>query len=215
MILLRWILIYNILISEICLYLLFKPFQFYRQDLIVGNNNKQIVCEINSIHNNTAEILTYTIWISIPLMLFHVMYILYRLCIYGHRWYVSYRNENRNRQESISLELNQQISYGSNNNYQHIEIKKYKLRWGFCAILVLGLMLFFLSIGIYAMVVMIKVSYVRFDTWKTAWIASTIVLLILSIFDNPWLFYKCKLCWFWCFRKDRITSRRIMSPLNT
>eukprot|EP01083_Nonionella_stella_P003110 8851_1 len=209
MLIFRWILIYNVFVSEICLYLLFKPFQFYRKELFVGDKRKQIICEINSIRDVTAQILTFTIWISVLCMLAHVLYVLYRFVRYCKRYFVSYTHQNRNRQESVSLTSNQKITYGTHIGGTH------KLRWGFCAVIVTLLMMFFLGIGMYAMTHMIIVSYQGLDTWHVAWIVCTTLLLLLSICDNPWVFDKIR--GLQCCGAQTAQSRRTMlthSPLN-
>ena len=54
---LKIVYLYNIIVSEILLYLLYKPLQYYAKTLTVGNNNKHIVCEISSMNRHLEDVL--------------------------------------------------------------------------------------------------------------------------------------------------------------
>ena len=60
-----YILIYNFLVSEICLYLMYKPFQYYHKRVEI-DEDYNAVCEIDSMQNSTVkDLLTGCIWISL------------------------------------------------------------------------------------------------------------------------------------------------------
>ena len=212
-ILLRWILIYNILVSEIFLYLLFKPFQYYHKDINIPNNaiKDEITCEINSIHDDAVDVISWTIFMSVGLMILHFGYILYRLCGYLKVCYKAYKTGNRLRQESVSLvEMKQQINYGTGNGHSFdFIIMKHRCRWGLCGIIVGLLMMFFLCVSIYATYRMIEAGKQEFDDFKIIIISFVMTLIFLSLIDNPWILLKIKQLLFCCEDEDEDT-RKVM-----
>ena len=201
-----YMLIYNFLISEICLYLIYKPFQYYHLNIMVlpdYDKHNHAICEIDSIQNsNVKELLSYSIWISFFLAACHVGYIIYKLIFYCKICIKSKRNENRGRQQSINIKNNYKIINGVDNKYyklSSIEAKSYACKWFCIGGTVLCTMLFFLCLSIYCTVIMIKAGMKNkgeYDAWKKTIICIVMTLLFLSLFDSPliWLkiYEKCK-----------------------
>eukprot|EP01083_Nonionella_stella_P032257 88308_1 len=201
-ILLRWILIYNILVSEVFLYLIFKPFQYHNKDLMVGKNKKKIMCQVSSIRDVTSSVISVTIYLSIGLVLFHVIYIAYKVCLFCSHCIESYKRENRMKQVSVSIsEMDHQINYGSvdPNMFALCMIKYQQFRRNICGIVVAVLMAFFLTVSIYATYRMIHVGHEEYDESKVTVISLVMSLIFLSLIDSPWIcskihiFHCCKL----------------------
>eukprot|EP01084_Bolivina_argentea_P032136 59445_1 len=205
MILLRWILIYNILISEIFLYLLFKPFQYHHEELVVGINAKDIVCDVNSISDTAANVISKTIFVSVGLMALHFIYIIYRICGYCYVCIRSHKYSNRMKQNSVDInDMEKQINYGTHNDtWADFSMIKYKCRWDLCGIVVGLLMGFFLGISIYATYKMIEAGHDDLDQGKITIISFVMALIFLSLIDNPWLLIKMRSICCWCCRESK------------
>ncbi len=191
-----WIFIYNILVSEVCLYLLFKPFQYYHKDFRVGENNDIITCEIDSIKDTTERMFNWMIWISMLFVFMHFMYMVINVCVMCWKCIDSKRHQNRGRQHSVNLVLNNTIN-GGKNLYTYykmsaVRAKQYCCKWSLIGIIIILTMIFFLALTIYATVVMIAAGSRSgdYNSGKSAMIIIVTVLIFSSLLDSPWIWLK-------------------------
>eukprot|EP01084_Bolivina_argentea_P138647 244057_1 len=79
----RVIYLYNVLISEVLLYLLYKPLQYYDKNIQVGNN-RSVICEISSMPEKSEDWLGMIAFASFIAITCQVVYtVLYSFgCIY-------------------------------------------------------------------------------------------------------------------------------------
>eukprot|EP01084_Bolivina_argentea_P058452 106756_1 len=71
---LKWIFIYNVILSEVCCYALFKPFQYWTNEMSIGGGLK-IKCQVDSIGKNMELALEYVIIVSGVFVAIHLILI--------------------------------------------------------------------------------------------------------------------------------------------
>eukprot|EP01083_Nonionella_stella_P263201 894325_1 len=194
-----WMFIYNCLISEICLYLLFKPFQFYHQDINVGTVSQPnvVVCEIDSIKDTTENLFNVVIWSAMLLIIMHFVYMGAHVCLICFKCYESRMHFHRGRQHSVNLTENSGINDGTLRSDRRMNIAKLRqcvCKWSVIGIVIMLMMVFFLGLTIYATIVMIAAGTRSddYDTRKLAMISVVTVLVFASLIDSPWVWFKVK-----------------------
>eukprot|EP01084_Bolivina_argentea_P087614 158232_1 len=79
--LLKWIYIYNIFLSEVCLYALFKPFQYWTDEIHIGED-KTIKCQVDAITEKMELVFEYIIIGAVAFVVIHLIIITIN-CISG------------------------------------------------------------------------------------------------------------------------------------
>ena len=196
-----WIFIYNVLISEVCLYLLFKPFQYYHKDINVGDDII-VTCEIDSIKDTMEIMFNWVIWIAMIFVFTHFLYMIVHLCSICYKCIDSKRHQNRGRQNSVNLILNNDINDGKNlyNYYKmtSVRAKTFCCKWSLIGFVIIFTMIFFLGLTIYATIIMIVAGTKTddYDAKKLTMITIVTILIFSSLIDSPWMwrriYHRCK-----------------------
>eukprot|EP01084_Bolivina_argentea_P030581 56638_1 len=183
----RWTWIYNVGITEVCLYLMLKPFQY--------KNIHNGFCQIDSISEFYENVLTYSILCSLALVTLQLLWVCGWIIYYIFKCVKSCKDHHRGRNVSVDLDINEQIQRGVGTGYIKLprsssdtNDKKVTCCGGFIGIITFLVMLCFLIL-----VIMIACKTLNPENEKNhklldkPLIYVVYVLLVLSLVDNPWL----------------------------
>eukprot|EP01084_Bolivina_argentea_P179228 309723_1 len=186
----RWLWVYNIFVTEACLYLMFKPFQYEKISF-----STNIICRRDVISDVYEQILTYSIVCTLTIVTLHFIWIIGWIIYYIRRCIKSCHKHHRGRNVSVSMTENIQIQHGNAAHYIKLasnkgEYKKFACCWGCIGILVFFVMLFFLVLVIVIAAKTVRYPH-KYKLLPEAWMYYMVYIFLgFSLIDNPWILSK-------------------------